>query len=266
MTVLSNRNLWPLFWLYVLIVFCGLANLFSGHIYEFIITYAPVILVILHSFRTLSVKRGMALVFLAGFVGFIAEAVSLNYGTLFGGSYSYKAGSTIWGAPISIIAFWSIFIYLGYWFVTSFLYWLGKSKPNVKLGNLKLLGLLVLADGLAVTAIDLLMDPIEVKAGVWQWLNGGSYFGVPLGNFIGWFGVTITVTGTFRLFEYYRFREQRNTNMILLPVLGYLLVGINFVLGALKYDLTWLALIGTITIIAPSLVNLFLYRRYIKSK
>ena len=211
----------------------------------------------------LTIRRGLAFILLAGFIGWAAEAVSLHYGTVFGGDYIYPAQAGVFGVPLTIITYWAVFIYTGYWLVTTFLYWHGRQKPSRKQGNLLPLGLVVLADGLAVTAIDLFMDPVSVRAGSWTWVDGGPYFGVPIGNFVGWFCVTVIVTGLFRLYEYYSpQREPKiDKSVLLLPVLGYLLVGINFLVGAISYDLLPLAAIGTAIVILPALINLALYAR-----
>ncbi len=40
--------------------------------------------------------------------------------------------------------------------------------------------------GLAMTAWDLIMDPVMVKRGHWVWEDGGAWFGIPPQNFWGW--------------------------------------------------------------------------------
>lgn len=45
----------------------------------------------------------------------------------------------------------------------------------------------------AMTAWDVVMDPGMAKAGSWVWENGGSYFGVPVQNYVGWMATTLTV-------------------------------------------------------------------------
>jgi len=40
--------------------------------------------------------------------------------------------------------------------------------------------------GLAMTAWDLIMDPVMVTRGHWVWEDGGAWFGIPLQNFWGW--------------------------------------------------------------------------------
>ncbi len=257
------KALWLLFGLQIVLTLCGIAGIFKEDAFNLIATYMPLALLLLHACWVLTVWRGLAFILLAGFTGWAAEAISLHYGTVFGGDYIYPAQPGIFGVPFTIVTYWAVFIYTGYWLVTTFRYWLGKTKSSRKQNNLALLGLLVLADGLAVTAIDLFMDPISVKAGSWAWVDGGPYFGVPIGNFVGWFAVTVIVSGIFRLFEYYRpQREPKiNKSILLLPVLGYLLIGVNFLVGAISYGLLHLAAIGTAIVIIPAAVNLVLYLR-----
>lgn len=39
---------------------------------------------------------------------------------------------------------------------------------------------------LILVIFDLLLDPVAVKIGMWSYLNGGSYYNVPIQNFVGW--------------------------------------------------------------------------------
>jgi uncharacterized membrane protein len=50
------------------------------------------------------------------------------------------------------------------------------------------------AGGLAMTAWDLVMDPLMAAGGHWVWDVNGAYFGIPLQNFWGWW---LTVFTTF---------------------------------------------------------------------
>lgn len=259
----KEKTLWFLFGLQILLTTSSVVGVFQDDTFNFIVTYFPLVLLILHACWTLTVWRGFIFIVLAGLVGWAAEAISLHSGTLFGGEYIYPAQPSLFGVPFTIITYWAVFIYMGYWLVSSFLAWLGKTKPNYKQASLMHIGLLVLGDGLAVTAIDLFMDPLSARAESWTWLEGGPYFGVPTGNFIGWFMVTVLVTGLFRLFEYYKPQKdpQVNKSIFLLPVLGYLLAGVNFLVSAIAYRMFLLATIGTLLVIAPAVVNLFLYWR-----
>ncbi len=52
--------------------------------------------------------------------------------------------------------------------------------------------------GLAMTAWDLVMDPLMVAGGHWVWEVKGPYFGVPLRNFFGWWLTTFLVVWLFQ--------------------------------------------------------------------
>jgi uncharacterized membrane protein len=48
------------------------------------------------------------------------------------------------------------------------------------------------AAALVGIALDLLMEPVALRAGLWRWTPPGPFLGVPLGNFVGW-GVIVGV-------------------------------------------------------------------------
>ncbi|MFB6093637.1 MAG: carotenoid biosynthesis protein [Halanaeroarchaeum sp.] len=43
--------------------------------------------------------------------------------------------------------------------------------------------------GLFALHVDLAIDAVAIRAGFWTWTPPGAWFGVPLGNFFGWFAV-----------------------------------------------------------------------------
>ncbi len=53
-------------------------------------------------------------------------------------------------------------------------------------------------DTLLALNIDLSMDAIAIRAGFWKWNNGGEWFGVPYGNFLGWICVVFFFSLTAR--------------------------------------------------------------------
>jgi uncharacterized membrane protein len=131
----KEKTLWLLFGLQILLTLSSIVGIFKDDTFNLIVTYLPLALLVLHACRTLTARRGLTFILLAGLIGWAAEAISLHCGTLFGGEYIYLSGATF---------------------------------------------------------------------AIWAWLDGGPYFGVPIGNFVGWFVVTVLVTGLFRLFEYYK--------------------------------------------------------------
>jgi uncharacterized membrane protein len=56
-----------------------------------------------------------------------------------------------------------------------------------------------IVDALLALTIDLSMDAIAIRLGLWTWGQAGSWFGVPLGNFYAWFIVVFGFSLLFRL-------------------------------------------------------------------
>ena len=79
----KRRVLWALFVLEALLTLLSVVRGASGAL-KVIITFAPALLLALHACWTLTIRRGLSFIFLAGFVGFAAEAISLHFGTFFG--------------------------------------------------------------------------------------------------------------------------------------------------------------------------------------
>ncbi|MFC1962918.1 carotenoid biosynthesis protein, partial [Chloroflexota bacterium] len=142
-----------------------------------------------------------------------------------------------------------------------YLLWVNKSKPSRHKRDLGVLLLLIVMDGLIVVFIDLLMEPLQVRAGNWVWLTTGSYFNIPVGNFVGWFIVTVTATGLFRSFEYlFPPRNERVVgSVMLIPVIGYGVLSLALVWFSLTNQSPILAVIGSLTMFPVMVINLKLY-------
>ena len=220
----------------------------------------PILLLITHSIVTLTSSRALFLIALSLLAGLMVEAWGLSYGTLFGGHYVYHFGQfTFAGVPLEVVSYWAVFIYSGYSIVSSFFYWAHKEKPSIIHRNGWFLPITIVCDGLVVTAIDLFMDPLQVKLGHWTWIEGGSYFGVPLGNFVGWFIVTVFVTGIFRTFEYF-FPDTKTAfskSIFLIPILGYAVLMLSFIFLSIQCRMYDLALIGTALMLPTIMVNIY---------
>jgi len=267
----GEKLLWLFFYFLIFTIIIKVIGTFFGvqlekqfQWFRFIFLGLPIILLILHSIITLSFIRGILFILLASVTGTFFEHIGLKYGTFFGGHYLYKPETTLFGVPVSVIFFWAVFIYTGYCLTNSFLFWLKSKKPQIKLNNFLIVPLLVLLDGYFVVAIDFFMDPIAVRSGSWRWLEGGSYFSVPWGNFLGWFLVAIIVSGVFRTFEYffYKKEEKFNKSIFIIPVLGYGIMAISLIFSALKFNLQNLAIIGSIFMLPQIIVNLLLFKKF----
>jgi putative membrane protein len=261
------KLLWLLLGLTIIISFTGVPFNYFGLKPLFVIHLLPLVILFLHISIVFSFRRGLLLLLLSSLTGFLFEVVGVRYGTVFGGQYEYQNenfGFMSLGVPRLVPVYWSIFIYTGYSIVTSFLVWVDENKPSIKNKNLALLLLLVILDGLVVTAIDIFMDPLMVYEKRWIWLEGGPYFGVPIGNFIGWFVVTLIATGIFRTFEYFfPLKPARiDKSIYLAPVLGYLGLCLSFAISAVKIGFPQLALIGFFAMAPIVVANLIFFMNW----
>jgi len=240
----------------------------TKNILSFVFLLLPVILMISHSFIVLSPKRGIIFILIGMAVGTTMEYFGLKYGVVFGGEYVYNMSfPTIFTVPLPVVLFWPVFIYTSYSLVNSFLVWLKKSKPNYLKGNWLMIIFLVICDSLLVTAIDLFMDPLQVVDGNWSWIGGGAYYGIPIGNFIGWFVVAFITSGLFRSFEYFFPRNSDDVSKViyLIPVLGYGILSIFFTATAIRLTMTDLAIFGFIITMVPVIVSVYIYLRNYKN-
>jgi putative membrane protein len=124
----------------------------------------------------------------------ILENLSIETGFPFG-HYHYTGGGKLFLVPWFIGPAYLATGYLA-WIVATVL--LGDVRRNSHW--LTTIGTPVIA-AFAMTAWDLSMDPRASTIGqTWIWENGGGFFGVPLGNFLGW---TFTVYLFMQVFALY---------------------------------------------------------------
>ena len=83
-------------------------------------------------------------------------------------------------------------------------------------------------DGLLALNIDLAMDAVAIRLGMWDWGMGleGQYFGVPYANFWAWFWVVLSFSAGWRWFS----QKVHGRWRWVIP-LGAILVGLAGVLG-----------------------------------
>jgi putative membrane protein len=234
--------------------------------YVFIII--PVIISLLHSFWTLNYFQGIFFFLLSSSIGLIFEIIGVHIGYVFGANYFYKeVPFMILGVPFFVVLFWFVFIYIGYCVVNSFLYWKNKSKPMKIKKDWKRIPLLVLADGFVVVAIDFFMDPLQVAFGNWTWETTGFFFGIPFGNFIGWFIVVIFSTGIFRVIEYYFPTKPKISKIFFVyPVITYIIIAVCFTIVAFLEKEFLLILIGNLIMLPVPIYNLFIYNKFRKKQ
>jgi putative membrane protein len=130
-------------------------------------------------------RRGLALVGLAGGVGFAAELAGVATGRPFGHyGYTERLGPRVRGVPVLAAAAWALLARPS-WVVAGLV--TRRRVPRV-----------ALAAG-ALTAWDVFLDPRMVREEYWHWPGGGRYEGVPASNFAGWYLTSGAVFTAFAL-------------------------------------------------------------------
>ncbi len=235
----------------------------------------PILLLFTHACYILTLKRALFFIGITMLTGFLAEFIGIRHGSFFGELYAYNYESPIIfsntplfprsfifkGVPFLIPLFWSVFIYAGYSLSSSFLFWVRKDKPARRKGERLLLLFLTTCDAIFVLTLDLFIDPLLVRTGNWQWAEGSVYYGIPPGNYIGWFLVAFLTCGIFRVYEYIFPAEtvRLKPSVFLMPPAGYLVFWGISVIAALQYKMYFLIFIGLLTIIPLSSLNLLFY-------
>lgn len=94
---------------------------------------------------------------------------------------------------------------------------------------------IILKTGLALTIVDLVLDPGAYILGIWLWETPGIYYGVPFTNFMGWF-----LTGAIgaMIMEYFlNFQSKQNFNPY---ILSSLIITIVFWTGVSFFNFLWI--------------------------
>lgn len=146
-------------------------------------------------------ERGIkwtAAFFSAAFVlGLLWELAGVAWGWPFG-RYVYNGGLMLFGmVPFSIPIAWGTIVYVCYG-ITDLL---SKRVGFCCKKSLSSALLLCAFDGILAMCLDMMLDPVTVNLPNpgWTWLDGGSFFGIPPGNFFGWFLVACSITAGFRI-------------------------------------------------------------------
>jgi putative membrane protein len=132
------------------------------------------------SIRTLAV--GLAIIFF----GWAAETLGSKTGFPFGAySYTDTLQPQILGVPLQIPLGWLMMLPPS-WAVAQAI----AKRAATKWQLPAFVGL----SALAMTAWDLMMDPMMVSWGMWKWQNPEGYFGIPWSNYAGWLLVSALIT------------------------------------------------------------------------
>jgi len=166
----------------------------------------PLLFALLHG-RILWGWRGILVFFvICSFVSGTVEKIGIKTGFPFGHYYFTDAmGPKISGVPLFLGL---AYLGMGYlsWVIAGLI--LGWEQRD--LSGWRVLTLPAFA-ALVMTSWDFCLDPVwSTIVRAWIWTDGGSYFGVPVSNFVGWYGNVFVV---YSLFAFYLRRHARNEDV-----------------------------------------------------
>jgi uncharacterized membrane protein len=193
---MKNRNLYKkilLAYLFLVMAVFTLGFFFQPNATELIYTpgFLSLAVAVLFVFAALhAVERykwyGLLFVALGVAIPSLSEWNSMVNGMPFGFPYAYSGliGTALFGFPIGAMLSWFLLIYCSFT-ITNFIF----VNRTVWLA---------VFDALIMTSMDLVVDPVMTRMGAWEWSGMGEYFGIPIGNYVGWFVVSLIVCVIFR--------------------------------------------------------------------
>ncbi len=209
----------------------------------------PVILTAVHAGISLGWKDAGKFVLVAMVTGWVMEYWGLKYGVIFGGKYQYLGDWQMIGpVPIWVVMYWLVFIYSGYTLAVTVV---GKYISRYP-------WLVIILGALVTMSIDVYMDPIQVAQGHWMWIGGGQFFGVPRGNFTGWFlvaAISLTIWGVWRKANW-KTRISPTDKIFIIPPICMLVLAGEFTRTAFAAGLNDLVPIGLMWILPLPLLAL----------
>lgn len=110
--------------------------------------------------------------------GYASEWLGITTGFPFG-SYHYSdvLGLSLFGVPVAMSMAWA-----------------GVMITCLLLADTSSIWHRAWQTGLACVLLDLVLDPVAVRLGLWTWHQPGAWFGIPYTNFLGWFGVSYVLS------------------------------------------------------------------------
>jgi uncharacterized membrane protein len=138
--------------------------------HECVVAPCAVAAAALHAARALGWKQAMVELGALVAYGFALEKTAMVVFSSHGYAAAWRLAPL--GVPIAIAAVWGALIVSG-------LAAAGRSglpSPLARAAAAAAWGIV----------LDLLMEPVAVRAGLWEWTPPGPWLGVPMGNFVGW--------------------------------------------------------------------------------
>ena len=139
-------------------------------VHEFLVAPAAILLAFRHARAALGARRAAGELLTLAVYGFALERLSMS---VFG-SHRYGAGWVLapLGVPIAVALVWAAVI--------------SSALTLAARRGLRPTWARALAAALFAVTLDLTIEPVAVRRGLWEWTPPGPWLGVPIGNFVGW--------------------------------------------------------------------------------
>lgn len=166
--------------------------------------------------RTLGRRRAAVELVALALYGFMIELVVMR---VFG-SHSYGSEWLLapLGVPLAVAAVWAAVILAAMGLAAR----LGPPSPAGRAVTAAILGI----------ALDMLMEPVAMRSGLWLWTPPGPWLGVPVGNFVGW----ALIVG---LYAYGADQSEPDAASPLAQTLQRLVLATGCLLGVVGVGLIW---------------------------
>ena len=177
-------------------------------------------------------RKAAIKMFLIGIVGafLFEEFVGLQSGLYY---FTDLMGPKIDKAPLAIGLSWMAVFYMG-WFMANLAC---DGAPSPRRNTILRIIVRAAVAALIVSATDLVADPVSVEAGLWVWVDGGPFYGVPYSNYIGWFFVgtfILSIIGIVNRSNVDASIDRASTGAKLwsiAPLVPFVGMGISFIMG-----------------------------------
>jgi uncharacterized membrane protein len=250
--------------------------------FGYLFKYFVFAFIVFHAIKTIGVKNGLFFIGLCVVAALIGEYGATSRGWFYGhyvfadvpytvlGLPSYK----IAGVPLEGLFSWAISIYLAYC-ITNLIFRGYKSDVRRTL-TYSLIPFLAVIDGILVTNVNMLTDPIAVQAKAFYYVNGvvGEYFGIPVFTSVSWFLTIFLIMALFRSYEFRGIKRRqydpsfpsqllrgRTVNVVdIMPLFVFLVWAlIRYGALALVYKHVELVLIGIAGMVPSAIIFLLAY-------
>jgi uncharacterized membrane protein len=154
-------------------------------------------------------------------VSTFAELLSLKTSiSFFGGKYKYNLKHSYFSSHLNLLGVYPIEISLT-WVILKYISFCIALLIITAFSLNKLY--LVFLTPLILVSLDFIIDPVAVKlAKMWNWEKSSKYFGIPYGNFLGWYIVGLISSLLFSLSD---FTAKIKVNILfLLPIILYFVI------------------------------------------